>query len=160
MYGRIFQESRGLKILHRNIRGLICNLPLLQHFVSTYKQTDVMALTETHIDKEMSNVSFYEKEGYDFKSKLRDRGSGGGVGIYVRKGINWKRRSEFENKNTECIWLEMSIKHTQSFLVACYYRPPNSSKYLSKDFNCSAKREEKSNSTWRSQCKLFKKRRL
>ena len=128
-------KSRGLKILHQNIRGLICNLPLLQHFMSTYKQTDIMALTETHIDKETSNVSLYEIEGYEFISKHRDRGSGGGVGIYVRKGINWKRRSEFENKNTECIWLEISIKHTQSFLVACYYRPPNSSKYLSKDFN-------------------------
>ena len=81
-------KSRGLKILHQNIRGLICNLPFLQHFISSYEQTDILALTETHIDKDTSNVSLYEIEGYDFISRDRDKGSGGGVWIYMKKGIN------------------------------------------------------------------------
>ena len=40
-----------------------------------------------------------------------------------------------ENENIEAIWLEIRPKHSKSFLVRIMYRPPDSSKYLSKDFN-------------------------
>ena len=44
----------------------MCSLPTLQHFLHTYKQTDIFAVTETHIDKDTSNESHYEIIGYNF----------------------------------------------------------------------------------------------
>lgn len=128
-------KNRGLKILHQNIRGLMCNFPSLQHLLHTYKQADIFALTETHIDENTANANVYEITGYEFISRHRENGSGGGVGVYVKNGLNWKRRMDFEHKSTECIWLEFFVTHSKSFFIACYYRPPNTSKYLSKDFN-------------------------
>ena len=39
-----------MKLQHLNIRALMCSLPLFQHFFHTFKQTDIFAVTETHID--------------------------------------------------------------------------------------------------------------
>ena len=57
-----------------------------------------------------------------------------------------------ENENIEAIWLEVRPSHSNSFLLCMMYRPPESSKYLSKDFNTHlhemlAKASEKSQET-------------
>ena len=119
-----------MKFLHLNIRGLLCNLPSLQYFFNTYKNIDIFAVSETHIDQDTSNLTLYNITGYDFVSKNRQNGLGGGVGVYVKSDLIWKRRSDLESKSTEIFQ-----KHTKSILVGCYYRPPISSKYLPKNFN-------------------------
>ena len=130
-----FFKSSGLKVLHLNVRGLLSNLHSIEHLLYTYKQTDIFACTETHIGQTSDNESLYKIQGYDFVARNRHNGSGGGVGVYVKTGLEWKRRSDFEHKSTECLWIEIFFKNTKSLLIACYYRPPNTSKYLSKDFN-------------------------
>ena len=53
----------------------MCSLSSLQHFFHTYKQTDIFAVTETHIDKGISNASLYEITEYDLYVK---------IGVYVK----------------------------------------------------------------------------
>ena len=130
-----FMKQKGLKILHQNVRGLLCNLPLIQKLLHTHHQTDIFCCSETHIKENEDINNLYTIEGYDFVSRNRTNGSGGGVGIYVKNQLQWKRRGDLENDSNEGIWLEIFLKHTKSFLIACYYRPPNASKYLSSDFN-------------------------
>ena len=77
----------------------------------------------------------YEIEHYDFISKCRVNGKGGGVGIYIANKLNWIRRSDLELEGIECIWIELIIKKSSNILVSSFYRPPESSEYLPKNFN-------------------------
>ena len=43
--------------------------------------------------------------GYEFVSRNRTNGSGGGVGIYIKNQLEWKRRDDLENESIECLWL-------------------------------------------------------
>ena len=57
------------------------------------------------------------------------------TGAYILDGISWDRRDDLENVNVEAIWLEIRPDYSSSFLLCIMYRPPESSKHLSKDFN-------------------------
>jgi len=71
--------------------------------------------------------------GYSFER--RDRGkNGGGVCVYIKEGIDYIRRPDLENPETECIWLEIILKHSKSYLIGILYRPPDNSKHLHKNF--------------------------
>ena len=39
-----FMKQKGLQILHQNVRGLLCNLPLLQKFLYTIKTQTFFAV--------------------------------------------------------------------------------------------------------------------
>ena len=55
--------------------------------------------------------------------------------MYLSNDLKWKRRTDLETDEIECIWVEVDIFKSKSFLVGCIYRPPDSSSYLRKDFN-------------------------
>ena len=129
-----FFKARGLKLLHQNVRGLLTNFHNVQKFLNDNQATDIFAVTETHINNN-TQENLFSIHNYQFISSGRKSGKGGGVGIYVKDGLNYQRRTDLEMDSCECIWLEIFIKNTKSLLVACYYRPPNSSKQLSKNFN-------------------------
>ena len=55
----------------------------------------------------------------------------GGVIIYVKDGIHYKRRDDLEVRGIESIWIEL-IHNRKSILYGVFYRPPESdSQYLS-----------------------------
>lgn len=86
-------KSRGLRILHQNIRALMRKLPTLQLFLQDHKQTDIFTLSETHISFSTTESINYEISGYDFFSRHREKRLGGG--FYVKEEITWKRRMDF-----------------------------------------------------------------
>ena len=61
-------------------------------------------------------------------------GKGGGVAIYIKNNIAFQRRHDIEN-SLECLWIEVFQKHSKSFLVGCYYCPPETSNYFLQNFN-------------------------
>ena len=75
--------------------------------------------------------------GYNYERKDRVSGTGGGVGVYVKDGVPYIRRYYLENDSIEMLSLEICIKHTSSFFVGILYRPLDSSKHLSSDFDAS-----------------------
>ena len=96
----------------------------------------ILSLSETHIEARSSmEDGVYDIPGYSFINRPRKSDKGGGVGAYILDGIIWGRQDDLENENVEAIWLEIRPIHSNSFLVCIMYRPPESSKYLSKDFN-------------------------
>ena len=58
--------------------------------------------------------------------KDNDSNGGGGVPVYVKNGINAKRREDLETQNISCLWLEISPAKGKPFLVGNIYRPPYS----------------------------------
>ena len=49
----------------------------------------------------------------------------GGVMIYVKEYIHYRRRRDLEPRGVECIWIEIA-NNTKHALFGVYYRPPNS----------------------------------
>ena len=46
------------------------------------------------------------------------------------------RRTDLEDENIGCSWIEILFPKTKSFLIGIIYLPPDSSKHLCADFNC------------------------
>lgn len=56
--------------------------------------------------------------------------------IYIKKRISFKHRQDLQQHNSiENIFIEIIVKKQKPIIFRCFYRPPDSSKYLSKDFN-------------------------
>lgn len=124
-------NSKGIKFIHQNIRGLYGKREILQTLFNSQKC--VVTLSETHITSNDSHL--FEMQGFHFISKNRQVGEGGGVAMYISDDIAWKRRHDLERDDTECLWIEIDILNSKNLLVGCMYRPPDSSAYLNKDFN-------------------------
>ena len=50
---------------------------------------------------------------------------GGGVVVYIRDNISFKRRQDLEINTLEAVWVEVSLK-SNTILIGGVYRPPNS----------------------------------
>ena len=59
---------------------------------------------------------------------LTNKYDGGGVMIYVKEGIPFVYREEFNLnfEEIEAVWIEINDKGNENILIACIYRPPDS----------------------------------
>ena len=55
--------------------------------------------------------------------------------MYIKDGIKYRRTDDLEQKCLESLWIEIFINKLKNFLMTSFYRPPNDSKYLAKDFD-------------------------
>ena len=96
---------------------------------------DILTLSETHIKKSENVDNLYAIPGYNFESRNRSTGFGGGVAVYIRETLNYIRRFDLESSELENIVIEIVINNSKNILLSTYYRPPNTLKYLHKNFN-------------------------
>ena len=127
-------SEKGIKMGHQNIRGLEAHFDSFEEFLKSHDELDIIGLSETHLSDNHIN-DHLDIEGYSFVKRNRPKGLGGGVGIYIKNGISYKRRTDLEQDSVENIYIEISIKKSKPFIFGCFYRPPDSSKHLSKNFN-------------------------
>ena len=87
---------------------------------------DIIALTETklHITKH-KNAKMPKINGFKFKRKDTNSRAGG-VGFYIRTSINYKIRPDLDLnvKDTEDLWLEITLEKNKKMYVAVLYRHP------------------------------------
>ena len=62
--------------------------------------------------------------GYQ-QERLDRRCNGGGVSIYIRDSIKYKRRLDLPTNDLELICIEIEPPKSKSFLVLAWYRPPS-----------------------------------
>ena len=67
-------------------------------------------------------------------AKIEKTGPCRGTAVYIRDDIQWQRRNDLEVNGIEYLWIELLIKRSRSILLGIIYRPPDTSKYLDKDF--------------------------
>ena len=77
-----FFKSKGLKLLHQNVRGLFTNFSELETLFCKHTDIDISGVTETHINRDVPN-GFFNIENYQFISRPRTTGIGVGFGVYV-----------------------------------------------------------------------------
>ena len=131
-----FSSTRGIKILHQNIRGLFGKRDILSTIFDS-GNIDIFTLSETHI-REGSHLDvhdLYSVPGYHFVKKNRRNGPGGGTAMYISDKFTFVRRHDLEQNDLECIWMEFVFQKAKNILVGCMYRPPDSSLYTVKKFD-------------------------
>ncbi len=69
------------------------------------------------------NDNIIKIPGYDIIRRDRDR-NGGGVAIYIRNTINYKKHVEFIPENLEAICLEIQKPKSKPILIVTWCRPP------------------------------------
>ena len=95
----------ALSLLHLNIRSIPKNLSDLQNYMQCLNtKFSIIGLSETWHNE--STIDIYEMEEYECVSKFRADRRGGGVSLYVRRGIEFTRRCDLEQTNfeNECIF--------------------------------------------------------
>ena len=113
---------KSLSMCHVNIRSLSrsklkaiqCNLANLY---------DVITLSETHLHAGVTNDVFTLNGFHDIIRK--DRGAqGGGVAIYIRETLCYKRMMEYERADVEALWIQLNTIEGK-VLFCSIYRPPD-----------------------------------
>ena len=125
-------NNKGIHIAHQNVRGLFTKRDIIADFLNQ-NNVNIFGITETLLTTTLLS-SFVFVDGYNFE-RLDRKGKGGGTAVYIKENINYTRREDLENDNVEGIWLEVYVKHSKSFIVGIIYRPPSSSKHISKNFD-------------------------
>ena len=127
----IFCSKYMINIGNLNIQG-ICGKKLgkfseLQALLTSPENYNlhVFGLSETKLKAhKLTNV--FQINGFQtpFRKDNFSNG-GGGLIVYVRNGINARRREDLETNDISCLMLEISPTNSRSFLVRNMYRPPN-----------------------------------
>ena len=115
-------SKKGLKLLHQNTRGLEGSFDELKNILLRNK-IDIFGLTEIFVN-EILPESMFSIPGYTFIRIDRNSGSGGRVGLYIRNGIDYTRRTDLENDSYESIWIEIKPKKSKPIIPGIIYRPP------------------------------------
>ena len=112
----------SMKIAHVNINGLRNKVDLLNAELAEY---DIICVSETKLNN-LVETSKLEIDGF-YEPIRRDRqfNNGGGLLVYIKNNIHFKRRLDIEHQYIENIWIQVCTLNKQ-FLLGLFYRPPGS----------------------------------
>ena len=121
-------QIKPFSLLHLNARSLQSNFKNLQPYLMSLEyEFTAIGVSETWLHDSICDL--YNLPGYNFIENHRSHRSGGGVGIYLNKNIEFSIRydlSEFDNL-LESVFIEIQIDAVQSIknvIIGVIYRPP------------------------------------
>ena len=105
--------NHNLSFIHYNIQSVFAKLYILLAELIGF---DILAFTETWLNpsidsEDLSLISFNKPERSD---RIGD--SHGGVMLYIKTGIYYKRRADLEIRDIESIWIELVNNHKHIFM--------------------------------------------
>ncbi|CAH3180943.1 unnamed protein product, partial [Porites lobata] len=120
----VLPSQRGFKLASLNINKLITHIDQLRILLA-YNEIDILSINETKLNETISdnevNIS-----GYDIIRRDRITNGGGGVCFYVKSSINFTIRNDLNMDTLENLCLEIQKPRSKPFVVATWYRPPDS----------------------------------
>ena len=116
--------SKHISFVHYNVQSIAPKLDLLY---TELKEFDILAFTETWLNpqfptEELNMQSFHQPERKDRADSY------GGVILYIKEYIYYKRRTDLEINGVECIWVEIIICNKR-ILFGVLYRPPSTNAF-------------------------------
>ena len=120
--GPIKSRCKSLSMCHANVRSL-SRSKLLAVKTSLANLYDIITLSETHLHQGIGD-DLFEIEGFHDIIRNDRNEHGGGVAIYVKSNIVFKRHFEFESPSIEAIWISVQTLQGK-IMICCCYRPPN-----------------------------------
>ena len=133
-----FTKTRGLKILHQNVNGLVRKIDQIKNFIGNCnKNIHIFGVTESHTNFTIQDSELHI-DGYITVRKDRTTGIGEGVVCYIRDDLKWHRRTDLEQSGIECIWIELFLAKSSSILISIIYKPQDENKetIMAGDLNC------------------------
>ena len=124
-------RKKELIFVIKILRGLYGKIDTVQEILLSFN-FNIFSLSETSISEDFHNT-FFDIRGYSFIRRYQKSGQGGSVGLYIRDGIDFARRSNLENDETESLWVEIWLKNVKPFIFGTIYKPPDFSKHSSKN---------------------------
>jgi len=115
-------STKAISVCHVNVRSLTRS-KLLAIRSSLVDSFDIITLSETFLHAGVGDDVFELAGFHDIIRKDRD-GQGGGVAIYIRDTIAYKRMYEFESPDLEVLWVSIQSTEGKILLSSCY-RPPD-----------------------------------
>ena len=111
-------RASQLRIAHLNTQSMASSFGELQGTLAEYP-IDILTMSETWLKNNPHLRSHVGISGYNCVFRNRDEIRGGGVGAYLRKEIEYKRRQDLENKDPqlEHLWLEIPGRNRHSKLL-------------------------------------------
>ena len=113
------------KLGHLNTQSMISSFDEFCLFMNEY-DFDVMALSETWLRNDNNLLNYVTLSGYMTEFQNRTSKRGGGVGLYIKENIRYKRRTDIEKQAPEFehIWIEIAGKNKFSkTLIGVFYQP-------------------------------------
>ena len=115
--------------LNLNVQSLMSKFEKLKHFIVNITnkglQIDVIAMQETWTVKYPNLLIL---PGFQQPIiKMRKKGKGGGVGLFIRNGLNFKileTVAGFHDKLFESLTVKIDYSNKKSITLSCCYRSP------------------------------------
>ena len=118
--------SNHLSMVHYNVQSNKIDI-----LSAELREFDILAFSETWLNPTIKNDILLIDSYREPERKDRQGDSHGGVMIYIKDSIHYKRLYDLEPIGIECIWIEMVLRQ-KHVLFGLFYRPPNSdANYLS-----------------------------
>ena len=118
----------GLQIAHININGLFKKMEEVKLLLKETK-LDLLAITESHLDKDLHTDNEINIDNYSFlrKDRTGQKNHWGGVILYYKSSLEVLQLKIGEDLET--IFTEVVLK-SQKLFVGCIYRPPNEKNFI------------------------------
>ena len=116
-------ETKYLSVSCHNINRLYPKMDEIRYYLKVYFSVDIYGVVETFLDENV-NDSEIAINNYNVVQKDRICRGGGGILIYVKQHLNYRRIPELELPNIEAIFIELQFSNGNN-LVGLIYRPPN-----------------------------------
>ena len=113
-----------LKLASLNINDLKAHIDELKIYLAG-NEIDILAINETKLNK-IDKTEIVRIPGYEIVRRDRTTDKGGGVCFYVKQCINFIVREDLKITDIENICIEIRKPRSKPFIVATWYRPPNS----------------------------------
>ena len=118
--------THNLSIVHYNVQSIFQKLDVLHAELNDF---DILCFSETWLNASTDTEDLLLQSFNRPERKDRAGDTHGGVMLYVKEGLHYKRRDDLEIQNIESIWIEVANSHKR-ILVGLFYRPPNSTSQL------------------------------
>ena len=115
-------SGHNLSFVHYNIQSIASKLDLLHAELFHF---DILAFTETWLSASVDTDDLMLESYNQPERKDRVGDCHGGVILYVKETLFYKRRGDLEIRGVENIWIELANNHKR-VLFGVFYRPPNS----------------------------------
>ena len=114
--------NHNLSFVHYNVQSIYTKLEILQAELIEF---DILAFSETWLNRSVDTEDLILGSYQSPERKDREGDDHGGVIIYVKEGIYYKRRNDLEIQGLEAVWIEVASTR-KHILFDLFYRPPNS----------------------------------
>ena len=127
--------KKGMNMGHLNIQGLQNKLDQLQLMLNS-EENDIhlLGISESfHLDNAFiaNNYQLFRKDRVLTQERQE---KGGGLLVFVKDRIKYERRKDLETDEVECLFLEIMLKNSKSFLVGNLYRNPKETVQWNENF--------------------------